>query len=769
MLDALSALERVINYYKINYKVANLDGIFGLKIVEGQLSSILDNYSDGHFPHLSSELVSRIKKIKHDAEDASIGAIPFLKKLEPEYYKQMYFVIESPWYSWKSARKLNRALKWEKDKLDSIVRDIDERTSDRCMTELYSGRQKSCPLTSSCLAIMIGVRGLTGYAITHQLLYTQMAEQVGCAPRLNLWLEEHNRPGGIQQIQLELCSNVENTMREKLMKTNGIVMPYYQDLFMEEVFVCGTLGFREFFQVSLLEQVISWQKMPGCYGTMPRPILPNISHDEQYQYEDEDDMNMQQKIADVYHPPKKQENVNLKKRDSPYELFKLAHAPVVKGEGTPKPVAVILNQNNMKVVDDQLVHDTGSPMRNMQKNSNLHPDAQRAQLQKPPPPKLASENKDNAPVGQVDRPLPLLGKTTQNNNNVKAAKHFPGEKVGLNRNLIESEGNVELSRHTRSDLKQGNHGEEEGIYQEGEQEGEQEDDDDEEEDDDDMDLRGHIDIARKLLYEKALAEGCLSHKTAVAAGTLAAHLYHLVEVTNLFQVMAPGGTTANNQRNMASSSKTLHQLPKQHQQDFIKDGVHVKTKQAPALRKNELRKGISGSVERGKVKAGSHNQKGNKARRGDQDHGQDYAEENDDYQGYANQDEESQDLYNDDQNQEAKFLIGQKAPVKKPFLDAEIEQNDEEQYDRYYYDADEDGKKKTADKNKDILIVENAKQEQNYISHKSHKAVEPVINPNNVPTAHLFVFSLVTLTLLYFMYRFIRKRRLLIRYPFSGR
>jgi hypothetical protein len=252
---------------------------------------------------------------------------------------------------------------------------------------------------------------------------------------------------------------------------------------------------------------------------MPRPNLSNISHIQQYEYEDEDDINMQQKIADVYqlqHPPKKQENLALKKHeDSPYELFKLAHAPV-KGPVTQNPVAVVLNQNNMKVVDDQLVHETGSPIKNnMQINSNFHPDAQRAQLQKPPPPRVVglkdTKNFVNnpPPLGQVERPLPVLGRRTQNDN-VQLTKQFPGGKVGLNENLVDSRVSGELSRHTRSDMNRGrdvvdNGGEE--TYHEGEQEDEEED-----EEEDDINLRGHIGIARKLLYEKSLPGECEDYR-----------------------------------------------------------------------------------------------------------------------------------------------------------------------------------------------------------------------------------------------------------------
>jgi hypothetical protein len=270
-------------------------------------------------------------------------------------------------------------------------------------------------------------------------------------------------------------------------------------------------------------------------------------------------------------------------------------------------------------------------------------------------------------------------------------------------------------------------------------------------------------VSHKFVYELHFypSDGCLSHKSAVAAGVLAVYLHNLIEV-------APGGATAKEHRNSIISSKTVQQVPqpKQHQREILRDGIRTKHKYGVAPGKISLRKVISSSAETRNVKVGKQDQKEAKARRGDQDLGQDYAEENDDYQGYANHDEENQDNYNDDRNQQAKLFIGQKAPIKKKVLDGDNDQYDEEQYDRYYYDAEEEGKKNTVDKNKDILIVENTKQEQ---SVRSHKAMEPVLNQNNIPTTHLFVFSLITLVLLYFMYRFIRKRRLLIRYPFSGR
>ena len=56
---------------------------------------------------------------------------------------------------------------------------LSESLSDKCMTELTGelGTDKRCVISSECIEIMT-VKGLTGYGITHQILWTMLADQV---------------------------------------------------------------------------------------------------------------------------------------------------------------------------------------------------------------------------------------------------------------------------------------------------------------------------------------------------------------------------------------------------------------------------------------------------------------------------------------------------------------------------------------------------------------------------------------------------------------
>ena len=39
LYDVLSAIEKMVEYYGGNYQVINLDGIYGLRVLEGEFSS----------------------------------------------------------------------------------------------------------------------------------------------------------------------------------------------------------------------------------------------------------------------------------------------------------------------------------------------------------------------------------------------------------------------------------------------------------------------------------------------------------------------------------------------------------------------------------------------------------------------------------------------------------------------------------------------------------------------------------------------------------
>jgi hypothetical protein len=57
---------------------------------------------------------------------------------------------------------------------------LDEETSDKCMSELIGSHKlhgQSCDISSQCAFIMTSP-GLLGYGITHQILWTMLADKV---------------------------------------------------------------------------------------------------------------------------------------------------------------------------------------------------------------------------------------------------------------------------------------------------------------------------------------------------------------------------------------------------------------------------------------------------------------------------------------------------------------------------------------------------------------------------------------------------------------
>ncbi|VDQ02674.1 unnamed protein product [Trichobilharzia regenti] len=41
--------------------------------------------------------------------------------------------------------------------------------------------------------------------------------------------------------------------------------PSYKDILLEQIFVCGSLGYGRFIQLSVLNEILSWQQPSGCF------------------------------------------------------------------------------------------------------------------------------------------------------------------------------------------------------------------------------------------------------------------------------------------------------------------------------------------------------------------------------------------------------------------------------------------------------------------------------------------------------------------------
>nr|KAG5700889.1 hypothetical protein BaRGS_012296 [Batillaria attramentaria] len=68
-------------------------------------------------------------------------------------------------------------------------------------------------------------------------------------------------------MQVEFCTNNYYEMLAVIhVFMKGTVHVNYQDLFLEQQFVCPNLGFFEFLKKEYLDQILSWQYPSGCFG-----------------------------------------------------------------------------------------------------------------------------------------------------------------------------------------------------------------------------------------------------------------------------------------------------------------------------------------------------------------------------------------------------------------------------------------------------------------------------------------------------------------------
>ncbi|XP_005094546.1 uncharacterized protein LOC101856725 [Aplysia californica] len=263
----LSAIDKLVSYFKVNVQNLNLDGLFGLRVVEGQLHLLVTEYSKGNHKHLSPNVLEQIVKLKTQAEEISAVAVEPVRNDDSKYFDDFNVVIASPWKIMKPHRKLVPSLRWEIPQYKAKVKvKLTEELSDRCMTELMQSTELTCNISAECAKIMT-MRGLTGYGVTHQLLWSALGEKMpSCRTTIGKLLEERGVQN-VSQMQLELCTNIFYEMVAVVqVLMHGEVHESHQDLFLEQQFVCPNLGFYEFLKKDYLGQILKWQFPSGCFG-----------------------------------------------------------------------------------------------------------------------------------------------------------------------------------------------------------------------------------------------------------------------------------------------------------------------------------------------------------------------------------------------------------------------------------------------------------------------------------------------------------------------
>ncbi|KAL4237389.1 hypothetical protein ACF0H5_002107 [Mactra antiquata] len=273
--NVLQAIEGIVDFFDADYQNLNIDGLYGLRVLEGHLEAILKQYQAGDLNHVTVETIEEIKKLKERTSRSGELALSHVKKNGAAYYKKMSYVVSAPWSIFYPQRRVvNVSMAWTSEQYVYAKKHVtlDEKQSDKCMSELIGSHKtngKPCDISRKCVEIMSSP-GLLGYGNTHQILWTMLAEKAGCTDKLQSQLFEI-RHIDLQTLRLEMCSNNFIQLVEMLNKMpNGVIIPSVQDLYLEQLFICPSLGFYEFLDIVFLPQVLSWQSKIGCFGKLKK-------------------------------------------------------------------------------------------------------------------------------------------------------------------------------------------------------------------------------------------------------------------------------------------------------------------------------------------------------------------------------------------------------------------------------------------------------------------------------------------------------------------
>ena len=94
----------------------------------------------------------------------------------------------------------------------------------------------------------------------------------GCVPNITERLFKSHREGDgiIENIFETLCANIyrQVTRNELILHRQRKSRDSEEkDLYMEQCYVCGILGYHKFLSPDRLSVILDWQLPPGCYGS----------------------------------------------------------------------------------------------------------------------------------------------------------------------------------------------------------------------------------------------------------------------------------------------------------------------------------------------------------------------------------------------------------------------------------------------------------------------------------------------------------------------
>ena len=262
----IKTLENVVDFYVKNVDKVNLDSVYGLRVAEGSLRTILLSVDrdNQHFRKLHA--------LHNTMMTAAEKSLPYLMEYQSNYYNEFKPIVDKPWTIFDDFRRLKN-----KSTLSNghVFRgkSFDEKSSDKCMSEMIgTGAHDTspCHVSLDCLKLMTNSK-TKRYGNTHQILYFLLGDQTGCRHIVEKEFQKfwvYRKKKNVLNVDNFLEQKCQQILVEMNALKENVVANGDTDLFLEQGLVCGILGYEEFLHFDILENIFLWQdKEYGCFGT----------------------------------------------------------------------------------------------------------------------------------------------------------------------------------------------------------------------------------------------------------------------------------------------------------------------------------------------------------------------------------------------------------------------------------------------------------------------------------------------------------------------
>ncbi|XP_051876902.1 UPF0764 protein C16orf89 homolog [Pristis pectinata] len=256
----ISTLERAVLFFEVNYDRFNLDGVTGYRVLQALLEDTLKRWTlsgpEADSPYTKVE--DLVKKVGFTVE----MAIKELKLHQPAYFNAFEPILQVNFWTFRPEwTQTDRKLVYPKWRVKEC---FEEEDSDICMFQIlgtWKDYRVNCLDTAKCTKLMTTLY-CSDYSLSHQLIYFILAEIKNCTNIVGSQHPQSRNSISTQRLKKIFCTN----MMEINLHIEKDGFPVYQrDLFLENIMLCGMIGYSDFYKTRWLEAILSWQYPSGCY------------------------------------------------------------------------------------------------------------------------------------------------------------------------------------------------------------------------------------------------------------------------------------------------------------------------------------------------------------------------------------------------------------------------------------------------------------------------------------------------------------------------